>query len=493
MAAETLDIQAPVKSKVTEFERPAASVWSGWRKFAFRASFIYLLFLCLPIDPDVYEYIAKMDITQLNCRDLFIIATYHTPDVITLDTESFKWGIAGYLNIVLPFLAALPLAGIWSLFDKSRREYTKLSYWIEVIVRYRVAIGLIAWGYRKLLPGQMVLPTLTILNTPFADLQAQKHYWQSVGIVPGYEVFLGAAEFIAGFLLLFRKTSAFGAALTAVLMFNVALANHAYDGSVHIHSAVYAVLATFLVWNYLPKIWDLLYKQKDTVVIKYYPAFSAGWLRYTRIGIKTAVFGVFVASFFVLQVIDYREVPYRLPVTPGITGLTGRYEVTEFKLNDKTLPYNPLDSVRWQEAIFEKWSTLTFKVNSAASPDRSNGGGYSKKDMERKWEIAGIGGGRRWYYYKADTVSQTIYLQNKNNSHCGDKNALNYKQQYGNKIAESSSEGCDQTFSFHYQKVGDTRVILNGIDQDNQKLYIVLDRADKYYTVLPGNSQPILQ
>jgi uncharacterized membrane protein YphA (DoxX/SURF4 family) len=472
---ETLDILEPLQTQTPVAEKqPLFAAWSTRKKFAFRVVFLYLLFLCLPIDPEVYEYVSKMNIAQLNCRDLFIIATYHNPDFITLDTESFRWGIEGYINLLLPLIAALPLAGIWSLLDKSRLEYTKLSYWIQAIVRYRVAIGLIAWGYRKLMPSQMVLPTLTILNTPFGDLQAQKHYWQSVGIVPGYEVFLGAAEFIAGFLLLFRKTSPVGAALTAVLMFNVALANHAYDGSVHIHSAGYAILAILLLWNDLPKIWRLLYKQQDVILKKYSPAFKTGWIKYTRLGVKTFVLTVFVALFFVLQVIDYKETPYRLPVTPGLSGLTGRYEVTEFRLNDKLIPYDPQSPVRWQDAIFEKWSTLTFTVNKPASADRSNGGGYSKKDIERKWEVAGIGGGRRWFYYKTDTVKHIIYLQNKNNSHCGDKNSLNYKQQYGQKVEDNSSDGCNETFTLHYTVEGRNKVILSGTDQDKNKIYAVL-------------------
>ena len=211
--------------------------WSSYKKIVFRIAAVYLLLLCLPLVGDWYKYIYNLQWSALNCRDLFIISTYRTPEYVKFDSESGRWGILSYSNLVIPFFIALVIGGIWTLLDRKTKNYETFYYWVRVVARYRVGIGIVAWGYRKLVPGQMVWPTLGILNTPFGDFQAQKLYWQSVGITPGYEIFLGAAEFLAGFLLLFRKTSALGAALTAVVLGNIVIANHVYDGSVHVHSA----------------------------------------------------------------------------------------------------------------------------------------------------------------------------------------------------------------------------------------------------------------
>lgn len=441
------------------------SEWKGYEKIAFRITFVYLLLLCIPLNPDWYEYFGKMDWSDINCRDLFVIATGRHFDFVKISTESGRWGIASYTNLAIPLLIAIVVAAIWTYFDRARKEYNTLYYWIRTVARYRVGVGIVAWGFRKLVPGQMVLPTLSILDTPFGDFQAQKLYWQGVGIAPGYEVFLGLAEFAAGFLLLFRKTTALGAALTAVVLGNIVIANHVYDGGVHAHSFYYTIIASILLWYHFPKIWHLIVNERDITPINYYPSFSENWQKYSRLGLKVFVHGVFVIWFFILQVDDYVHAPYRLPDTPGLTGATGHYNVSEFKLNNKLIPYSPLDSVRWHDAVFEKWSTLTFKINKPAIMDQSNGGGYSKKDLEKSWELAGIGGGRRYCYYEADTVKKILYLQNKNEKHRDEKLVL------------------------HYNQPSSTRIILSGTNEKKDSIYVVLDKVEKSFPLLNGRRE----
>ncbi|MGN6647768.1 MAG: hypothetical protein ACTHJT_14700 [Cytophaga sp.] len=448
------------KSKSTQSALSDSSDWKGYEKTAFRITCIYVLFLCLPLYVEWYIYLSYVNLSELNCRDLFIISTYRTIEFVKINTESGRWGIASYVNLAIPLAISIVAGLVWSALDKKTKNYDQLYYWIRVIARYRVGIGIVAWGFRKLVPGQMVWPTTGILNTPFVDFQAQKLYWQSVGIVPGYEIFLGAAEFIAGFLLLFRKTTALGAALTAVVLGNIVIANHAYDGSVHVHSFCYTILALIILWKDFPNIWNLLVREKDVFPQTYYPSFTEPLIKYTRLTLITFVHVVFVALFFVLQVDDYIHAPYRLPDTPGLTKAQGVYQVTEFKLNNKVRPYDPLDSVRWQDAIFESWSTISFKVNRTAVMDQSNGGGYSKKDVERTWELAGIGGGRRYFYYEADTVKQELRLFNKNEKHK------------------------KETLTLHYNRPTDTRIVLTGANEFEDSLYVVLDREEKTYPVI---------
>lgn len=466
--------------------------WSLSKKFIFRVTFLYALFFSLPIHSSVYKYLSKMDWSAINCRDFFVVATYRHPTLLEIDSESFHWGLLGYINFILPLFIAIPIAAIWSFLDKKRKNYQKLYYWLEVIIRYRVGLGMVAWGYRKLMPSQMVLPTYSILDTPFGDIQAQKLYWQAVGIIPSYEVFLGFAEFIPGILLLFRKTTTLGALLAGVVMINVALANHAYDGSVHIHSAAYALLCLILVWPNLSKLWLLLVREKDVVIEKYYPEFKQKWVRNTRIGVKAFVFAAFVFWFFMLQVEDYQITPYRLPQVPGVPELRGYYDVKEFKVNGKILAYNPLDSVRWQKAIFEEWRTLSFTVNKPAVIDRSNGGGYSKKDEERKWEVAGIGGGKRWFHYKADTANKVLRLHNKNDFFCEDQNSTNHKEQYSGKLGEDADgEACEEKYTLNYKIMDDSHVLLTGNDEKKQSLAILLTKKQVKYPLLEGRYSKI--
>ena len=455
-----VDSKKTVRKKQDNLYSKPATAWTKNQKIAFRIVFIYLAFLCLPLYSEFYKYLYNLKLSELNCRDLFIIATYRTIDFVKINSESGRWGLLSYINLFIPLVIAVAGAALWTVLDKKTTEYNRLYYWIRVVARYRVGIGIVAWGFRKLIPGQMVWPTIGILNTPFGDFQAQKLYWQSVGIVPSYEVFLGIAEFTAGFLLLFRRTTALGAALTAVVLGNIVIANHVYDGSVHVHSFCYTIIALIILWYDLPNIWNLLVREKDTIPKTYYPIISEAWLKYTRIGLKAFVHIVFVALFLMLQIDDYVHAPYRLPDTPGIAGTAGIYNISEFKLNNKVIPYSPLDSLRWQDAVFENWSTISFKVNRTAVMDQSNGGGYSKKDVERTWELAGIGGGRRYFYYAADTVKHVLHLYNKNEKHKKEELIL------------------------HYEIPTKSKIILSGTDEFKNSIYVVLDRVNKIYPVI---------
>src|SRR5690606_22195791 len=270
-------------------------------------------------------------------------------------------------------LAALVGALLWSLFDK-RKEYRKLYYWLRVVVRYRVAVGMIEFGFVKVFLVQMPFPPISTLHTHFGDITAQKLYWLSVGIVPTYEIFLGFVEVIAGFLLFFRKTATIGAFLTACASANIVYINHAYDGGVHVYSAYFVLLCLFLLWQDIPRIGKLLIREQDVVPVSYYPAFAGLWAKCLRYGVKAGLIFLFVVLLSVLHWRNLHHDRYvKLPATPGLPGAAGYYQVTEFRHNGELLPYSPFDSVRWQDAIFEEHSTLTFKVNEPIQISLSNG------------------------------------------------------------------------------------------------------------------------
>jgi hypothetical protein len=94
------------------------------------------------------------------------------------------------------------------LFDLRKKEvnnYDLLYYWLRAIVRYRAGIGIIGFGFTKLLPVQMPYPSLGLLNTNFGDFTAQKLYWLSIGSVPWYQVFAGIVEGKRGYLIIFPE------------------------------------------------------------------------------------------------------------------------------------------------------------------------------------------------------------------------------------------------------------------------------------------------
>src|SRR6185312_7528342 len=151
-------------------------------------------------------------------------------------------------------------------------------------------------------------------------------------------------------------------------------------------------------------------QERFTTPVNFYPPLSKG-VQYTRVILKSATIFIFLILLFYLQLVNFLYDPYKQPAVAGVKVLRGNYNVTEFRINNKLIPYSPVDSVRWQEATFESWSTLTFRTHKALPLDLSNGGGDPQRDVNRTFEITGLAGGQRGFHYYADEVNKVLYLE----------------------------------------------------------------------------------
>ncbi len=432
--------------------------------------------------------------------------------------------LADYTDWGIAFLIGIAGGLIWTLIDWKSKNYNILYYWIRVVVRYRAGIGIIGFGFTKLFPTQMPYPSLGLLNSNFGDFTAQKIYWMSVGIVPWYQVFGGIIEIAAGTMLFFRRTTTYGAILLAGALGDITYVNYAYDGGVHVYAFYFVFLALILFADDIPKLYNLLIRERYTVPVHIYPDFRKPWLKYARIGLKALTFVVFFVILTYTEVINFKYDPYKQPSTAGLKQLRGNYHVSKFKINGQEIPYNPLDTVRWQEATFENWTTLTFKVNHPVLIDPSNGGGSPMKDIQRTFEITGVAGGERAFHYYADTVDKVLYLQDKNAialrgnrgargaggrnraninkpadnwisktalQHIGDEKKMIDEHAWSTRrdreFAAKTSEPKRNRMVLQYSTTDGSRVILSGINEKKDSIYVVLDRYNRKYT-LPAST-----
>jgi hypothetical protein len=414
--------------------------WTENQKILFRIAFVFFISMSLPNSLDWYKEILEFDWLHLHYRDLYDVARFGSGLTI-FGNKLFGSTLNGYAPWIITLVFATVAGLIWTAVARFRnaeaREYKLLYYWLRVVVRYRAGIGIIGFGFTKLMPTQLPYPSLGVLNTNFGDLTAQKIYWLSIGIAPWYEVFTGVVEVLAGALLFFRVTTFWGAVLLFGALADIVYVNFAYDGGVHGYSSYFVLLSGFLLIYYIKDIYNLLIRERLTIPNYFTPTFT-GWQQYGRIGLKTATIGLFLVLLFWLQYINFRYDPYKQPAQKGIKELRGNYNVTEFRLNGKVLPYSPLDSVRWQQATFENWTTLTFKVNKPVELDLSNGGGAPMRDINRTFELTGVSGGQRVFYYEADPVHHVLYLQDKNR---GARNAENREFLGNNRDLGGTNEG----------------------------------------------------
>jgi hypothetical protein len=501
MSATDLNIEAPYVEELhgpsKKFTKTSLNAWTNTQKIAFRIAFLYMLFLCIPTYPKFYEHLFGLQFSKITYHDFQSIVAFWPPQIILIESEEGVFGILNYINLILLFGGAIIGGGIWTLLDKKSIQYSKLYYWIRVLARYRLAYGMVGWGLKKAFPMQMVYPTVGMLNTPFIDFAEKKLYWSHVGVSFEYTVFLGFAEILPGLLLLNRNTSVLGAALAAVVTFNICIANHAYDAGVAVPAAYFAIIGIFIAWYDLPKIWNLVVNEKDVLQpYRFNPVFTEKWQKYLVNGVKWTFNFLFVPVAAGLWAYGFfNGNNYNIPSTPGLAQTKGLYHVTEFRLNDKVLPYNPADSIRWQDAIFENWSSLSYRTNRGAIADRMIG--YSplrvKNDKKNnklnqvntqdsdklakqkknrdlgvtRWEVGGMSGERRYFFYKADTVNKVLHLQNKNKNHA------------------------EETQVLHYSRPTPTRVILSGRNEFNDSIHVVLDKLEKKYPLVEGRQSSI--
>ncbi|WP_353718909.1 DoxX family protein [Dyadobacter sp. 676] len=426
--------------------RPAASgAWTPSEKALFRVAFIYFTLQCIPLDWKYYRRVFQIDWLNLTYGDIFDLARYQPRFFEDQDT---------FLNWLLVLAIAVAGAVYWGTREKNRRDYNLLYYWLRVVVRYRLAAGLIAYGFIKFYPLQAPLPSISNLNTAYGDFSAWKLFALSLGVVPDYESFLGLVELVGGLLLLHRKTTTIATLIVIPFTGNVFFSNLAYEGGEYVYSLYLIVLAVFLFAFDAARLYRLFALEKPTQPNRFTPEFSDTRLKFGRVALKAAFVAFFVVVYGSKTYAGYHSNPYQYPAKAGLPGAAGLYNVEQFVINGDTLLYSPLDPVRWKDVVFEKWATLSIRSSRPLVVDSTNVEQIHFDDARRNFEFAGSGG-RHYYGYDLDESSKTLKLINKVNA-------------------------VDQLI-LHYSRPDSTTIQLSGIANGGDSLQVVLKKINKKY------------
>jgi hypothetical protein len=432
-----------------------ARPWKNTEKIILIFFFFYFIIQTIPLDWKFFREIFQTNWTQVNFYDLFRLTRYYPR----------FFGIEGFGNWGIAALVSVAATAFFTYRYNKQLNYDVLYYWLRVVLRYRLAIGIIAYGLIKLFPLQMPYPSLSNLHTNYGDFFPWKIYFHTLGIAQGYEVFLGGVEILAGILLLFRKTATFGSGIILGFTGNVLAANLAYDGGEQVYSAYLLVIALFLFIYDAPRLYKLLVQGKYTQANRFRPVFNESSIRTARKFLKSAI-AFFILVLSMSTYANYTTHPYKYPSTPGLKGAYGFYNVREFVLNNKVIPYSTTDPDRWQNVVFEKWATISIKTAKPIKLDLSTGDEFHAADIDRNFESAGVGG-RRYFSYQTDSIDHTILLQNKNKNHRS------------------------ETYSLSYSMPNDSTIVLKGTNEKNDSVYAVLDRSTKKYLLNEGRRKRV--
>lgn len=422
--------------------------WKGYEKIALRFFFIYFLIQSVPLDWLYYQQVFAINWLHLRYNDIFVLAHY---------MPQFIGGAQHFTGWVIVALIAATGTITWTLVDRNQaKEYTNLYYWIRVIVRYRLAIGVIAYGFLKVFPLQSPYPSLSNLNTNYGDFTRWKLFSISLGIVPSYEIFLGFVEVAAGLLLLYRKTASVGAVIILLFTGNVFMSNIAYEGGEVVYSLYLVILALFVLFWDLQRITTLLVLQKPATPNRFRPVFTAKWQVYARSISKLAFIFFFVLLYSFKTATGYKHAPYQFPVAKGLPNVSGIYNVKTFRVNGDTLAYAKNDPVRWQDVVFEEWNTISIRSNRPVVIDSNNVERITAADNDKTYELEGAIG-RHYYSYTEDTAQQVLTLQNRNKF---------YK---------------NEQLILHYNRPNDSTIVLYGVNEHRDSVFATLERINKKY------------
>ncbi|NIG55953.1 DoxX family protein [Chitinophaga sp. Cy-1792] len=421
--------------------------WKHFEKLLFRVVFVYFLLQIFPLDTAFYNTLFHLDWSNIQYQDIFNLAHYATH--IGAGQATFAdWGIL--------LLIALVAAAVWTYTDNNQTDnYNRLWYWLRVFARYRLALAVLAYGFIKFFPLQSPYPSISNLNTAYGDFNRWKLFSLSLGIVPGYESFLGLVEMLLALLLLNRRTAGIAAFLFLIFGGNVFMSNIAYEGGDTVYS-LYLITLAMLIFSYdALRVFRLLILQLPTAAGPFKPTFTGNW-RNVRLGLKSLFILLFIVVYGVKTSNGAKNDPYQFPAGKGLQGLAGIYNVSTFVINKDTLPYAPNDSIRWKDVVFEEWNTLSIRTNQPVTIDENNRHLVPKGDEARNYEAEGTNA-RRYYSYRADTLQDRLLLTNKNPHYPADSIALQLVR-----------TGADQ-------------LRLAGRTAAGDSLWVVLDKLPKQY------------
>lgn len=409
---------------------------------------VFTVLLTAPLDYKFWKYVFE---DGLSFFTLFKLTNY-VPEFIASNTY---WNV--FVLVILSLLTGL-------LWKGKNINYSNLYHWTRVVLRYRIGIVLVAYGFLKLFPLQMPFPSLSNLHTNYGDFYAWKIYYHTTGITPWYESFLGLIEIFAGALLFFRKTTTLGAGVIIGFSGNVFAANLAYQGGQEYLSLLILISSTFLFVYDFQRLFSLLYKFEQTEPNKIVPEYDVAWNR-GRLIFKSAV-GFYLLFIGLSFSFSWSRSPYKYPEGSGLEGTYGYYNVTTFKVNGLEIPYSRTDSIRWQNVVFESWPTISIASAKPIILDNSVPNDYRKYNYERNFESAGVGG-RRYFHYEINDTQKILHLVNKNSNHK------------------------DEKFELHYEFIGDSVINLYGSDEQGRQIEAVLQRVNRKYMLLEGRRKPV--
>lgn len=409
---------------------PADRPWSRPRRFLLQAALAYMIIACWPAllswiptvlvqeIPGSEKVMSVLNTQWLEANVWHEVTPWVADNLLRLDREVYLGPTGsgdtthGFIKLLVTVLAALLIALIWTAIEAMARwngRYRILPRVLHVSARYYVAFFMLLYGSYKVIKLQFPDPGPTYLTAVYGESTPMRLLWFFMGQSEAYTMFAGAGEVLAGFLLLWRRTTTLGALVTVGVMSNVALMNYAYDVPVKIFSTQLLLIALVLVALDWRRIANVFVFNRTAPPADLSPLFGGIGMAIVRNGVKLVLIGALLYSTVAGRLKDVEMSRGAIANTPYY----GLWEVETFRVDGVERPPLLTDAERWRYLMIEvpgrirtramnnrisNWYgfridkeagtiQVTPPASAAASPDASGGPPFIARHEPKQWTI----------------------------------------------------------------------------------------------------------
>jgi hypothetical protein len=346
-------------------QHPKSERWGWATRIVFRFCFVYfgLFALATQITGSLLPVVSFRGFGPLwPMREMTLWVALHffgiPPAANAIDPgqggETVFYGVQAFWL----FVVSVAAVAAWSFVGRKRANHAALHGWFRVFVRLGLAAQMLEYGMTKIIPVQFAAPSLNTLVTPVGGLSLNSLLWASIGAAPGYQIFTGCAELLAGILLLIPRTTLLGALLSLADLSLVLSLNLTYDIGLKLTTIHLILMTVFLIAPYARRLLDFF--------VFAGPASAAGEpvLFKTAGANRAASAAQVLVGVYLLAALAYINVSFWYAKGGGSarSPLYGIWDVEQLSVDGETrLPaLNDYDR-RWRRAIFDAPESMAFQ------------------------------------------------------------------------------------------------------------------------------------
>ncbi|GAB3919502.1 DoxX family protein [Mucilaginibacter boryungensis] len=395
-----------------------AQPWSPAQKVGFRFALLFFILFIL-CDPNGavpllsnYEGVYMAPVQKL----VVWMGThvFHLTKPITAFTNGSGDTTYNWIVLLLIFIKSVVGAAIWSLIDTKPKSYDRLYYWLLVVLRFYVGFTMLGYGGYKVIKLQFPAPGPARLLESYGDSSPMGLAWTFMGYSKAYNYFTGIAELTCGILLLFRRTTLFGAVIAFTVIANIVAINYCFDVPVKIVSSALLLMVIFILLKDLNRIIKFFFLNQTAEPAVLTPRrFQKRWKNISLTVTKYLLiaYTVFSIGGNVISNMKYGD-DAKHPV------LYGLFNTQTFIQGKDTLPPLTTDTTRWKRISINSFGSVRITTMNDSTRNYS-----FKADSVKKQIIIGSFKDTTRKYTFAYTLSKDSILNMTGKGPNGDMSA----------------------------------------------------------------------